>query len=113
MSQLIDLKEFRRVKKITQLQLAEAIDVTQDRISKYERKKETPDSITNKILEIYPEAKKFIIYADVLSDKEMRIKYEAREEEVKYLKSLNTQLEGRFNDLQKLVKMMEEMNAKK
>lgn len=53
---MIDFKQFRTDRGITQLTPAEKLGIAQSQLSKYERGREPSEGITARIVDVYPEA---------------------------------------------------------
>lgn len=58
---MIDLKRFRKEKKLKQFDLAEQLNIDQSRISKYETGKEVTEFMTALILDKFPESESYLI----------------------------------------------------
>lgn len=58
---MIDLKAFRKAKKITQIQVSKDIEVDQARVSKYESGKDPSQFITDKLIAYYEDIDSYMI----------------------------------------------------
>jgi len=111
---VIDLKQFRKSIKKSQGDIAIAIGVGASRISRYESGKELSNSITERILEKYPDAKNYIV--DKLPEEGGVLAFEdyksEKDEEIKYLREMNMELIRLLKDQNKMTEAMKELRDK-